>query len=523
MTAPAPIAVRMTGISKSFGGIRALDSVDFEVRAGEVHALLGGNGAGKSTILKVLNGVHVPEEGKIEVGGQPLTTHSPEASRAAGIAMNFQEMSLIPTLTVAQNIFLTREARDTRGMIDDADSIRRAQAIFDMLQVQVDPAALVGDLGAGQKQLTEIAKAISQNARVLILDEPSTALSVSDVERLFTFLRQLKSEGVAIIYVSHRMDEIARIADRATILRDGKHVITAPMAELPIDVMIEHIVGKRSKGLADVTRGDAVRGEVLLELSGVTGPHKPENVSLKLHRGEVLGLAGLLGSGRSALARVMAGIEPAVAGEIRIKGQTVTIRRPADAIAHSIALVPEARATQGIIPAHSVADNMVMSVIGRITPRGIVDRAKVRAVADQMIQRLSIKTASRDHAVSTLSGGNQQKVVIGKWLATDPEILILDEPTAGIDIGSKAEIIRLVRDLAQSGKAVIVISSELSELLTACDRILVMADGRAHQMLERADLDDPAETNPEHALQAAERRLQIEIQNALSIKEASYG
>ncbi len=523
MTAPAPVAVRMTGISKSFGGIRALDNVDFEVHAGEVHALLGGNGAGKSTILKVLNGVHVPEEGKIFVGGKPLAIHTPEASRAAGIAMNFQEMSLIPTLTVAQNIFLTREARDARGMIDDADSIRRAQALFDMLQVQVDPKALVGDLGAGQKQLTEIAKAISQNARVLILDEPSTALSVSDVDRLFTFLRQLKSEGVAIIYVSHRMDEIARIADRATILRDGRHVITAPLADLPIDVMIEHIVGRRSKGLADVARGDAVRGEVLLELSGVTGPHKPENVSFALHRGEVLGLAGLLGSGRSALARVIAGVEPAVAGEIRIKGQKVAIRSPGDAIAHHIALVPEARATQGIIPAHSVADNMAMSVIGRIAPRGMVDRSQVRAIADAMIQRLSIKTASRDHAVSTLSGGNQQKVVIGKWLATEPEILILDEPTAGIDIGSKSEIIRLVRDLAQSGKAVIVISSELSELLTACDRILVMADGRAHQMLDRADLDDPANTDPEHALQAAERRLQIEIQNALSIKEANHG
>lgn len=523
MTAPAPVAVRMTGISKSFGGIRALDNVDFEVLAGEVHALLGGNGAGKSTILKVLNGVHVPEEGKIFVDGQPLTTHAPEASRAAGIAMNFQEMSLIPTLTVAQNIFLTRETRDARGMIDDADSIRRAQAIFDMLQVQVDPTALVGDLGAGQKQLTEIAKAISQKARVLILDEPSTALSVSDVERLFTFLRQLKSEGVAIIYVSHRMDEIARIADRATILRDGKHVITAPLSDLPIDTMIEHIVGKRSKGLADVTRGDATRGEVLLDLSHVTGPHKPEDVTLSLHRGEVLGLAGLLGSGRSALARVIAGIEPATSGEIRIKGEKVAIRRPADAIAHGIALVPESRATQGIIPAHSVAENMVMAVIGRISPRGMVDRARVRAITDDMITRLSVKTASRDHAVSTLSGGNQQKVVIGKWLATDPEILILDEPTAGIDIGSKAEIIRLVRDLAQAGKGVIVISSELSELLTACDRILVMADGRAHQLLDRADLDDPAETNPEHALQAAERRLQIEIQKALSIKEASHG
>jgi ribose transport system ATP-binding protein len=513
----------MTGISKSFGGIRALDNVDFEVHTGEVHALLGGNGAGKSTILKVLNGVHVPDEGKIFVGYQALTSHTPEASRAAGIAMNFQEMSLIPTLTVAQNIFLTREARDKRGMIDDADSIRRAETIFKMLQVEVDPTALVGDLGAGQKQLTEIAKAISQDARVLILDEPSTALSVSDVERLFTFLRTLKSQGVAIIYVSHRMDEIARIADRATILRDGKHVITAPLSDLPIDVMIEHIVGKKSKGLADVTRGDATRGEVLLELSGVTGPHKPENVSFALHRGEVLGLAGLLGSGRSALARVIAGIEPAVAGDIRIKGEKVTIRRPADAIAQGIALVPEARATQGIIPAHSVADNMVMSVVDRISPRGLVERARIREIAEDMIARLSIKTASRDHAVSTLSGGNQQKVVIGKWLATEPEILILDEPTAGIDIGSKSEIIRLVRDLAQAGKGVIVISSELSELLTACDRILVMADGRAHQMLDRADLDDPAQTDPEHALQAAERRLQIEIQKALTIKEASHG
>jgi len=522
MTAPAPLAVQMTGISKSFGGIRALDSVDFEVRVGEVHALLGGNGAGKSTILKVLNGVHVPDEGNIVVAGTPLTTHTPEASRAAGIAMNFQEMSLVPTLTVAQNVFLTREARDARGLIDDADSVRRARAIFEMLQVQVDPEALVGDLGAGQKQLTEIAKAISQKARVLILDEPSTALAVSDVERLFAFLRKLKAEGVAIVYVSHRMDEIARIADRATILRDGKHVITAPMADLPIDTMIEHIVGKRSKGLADVQRGEVSRGDVLLELSHVSGPHKPEDVSLKLHRGEVLGLAGLLGSGRSALARVIAGVEPSVAGEIRIKGQEVAIRSPADAVAHGVALVPEARATQGIIPAQSVADNMSMAVIGRVAPRGIVDRARVRTLADQMIARLSIKTAGRDHAVSTLSGGNQQKVVIGKWLATEPDILILDEPTAGIDIGSKSEIIRLVRDLARAGKGVIVISSELSELLTACDRILVVADGRAHQMLDRADLDDPVETDPQHALQAAERRLQIEIQKALSIKEPSH-
>ena len=509
-------AVVMKGISKAFGGVKALDNVDFAVLPGEVHALLGGNGAGKSTILKVLNGVHRPDAGTIAVGGVALTTHTPEASRAAGIAMNFQEMSLIPTLSVAQNIFLTREARTKRGFLDDPACEAKAAEIFAMLEVKVDPKAVVGTLGAGQKQLTEIAKAISQSSKVLILDEPSTALAVSDVERLFTFLRKLKAQGVAVIYVSHRMDEIARIADRATILRDGKHVITAPLRDLPIDTMIEHIVGKRSKGLADVQRGAVTRGEVLLEARGLSGGHKPHDVSFALHRGEVLGLAGVLGSGRSSLARLIAGIEPATAGELRIRGEAVSIRKPSDAIAAGVALVPEARATQGIITAHSVASNIVLAVLNRISAKGVVDRAKVQKISDEMIARLQIKTASRDHAVSSLSGGNQQKVVIGKWLATDPDILVLDEPTAGIDIGSKSEIIRLVRDLAAQGKGIVMISSELSELLTACDRILVMADGRAHQMIDRATLDDPAEPDPGHRLQAAERQLQIEIQKALS-------
>jgi len=519
-------AVRMTGISKTFGGVRALDDVSFEVMPGEVHALLGGNGAGKSTILKVLNGVHRPDKGAIEVGGMPLSTHSPEASRAAGIAMNYQEMSLVPTLTVAQNIFLTREYRTDTGLIDDHEAEKRAADIFAMLNVFVDPKALVGDLGAGQKQLTEIAKAISQDATVLVLDEPSTALAVSDVERLFVFLRKLKARGVAIIYVSHRMDEIARIADRATILRDGRHVITAPLSELPIDTMIEHIVGRRSKGLSDVERGVAVKGDVLLELDNVSGRHKPENVSLKLHRGEVLGLAGLLGSGRSSLARVMAGIDPAAEGEIRIRGRAVTIRKPGDAIAAGVALVPEARATQGIIPDHSVASNMILAVIGRLSKGGLVDTKAANDLTDAQIERLRVKTASRDHAVSTLSGGNQQKVVIGKWLATNPDILILDEPTAGIDIGSKSEIIRLVRELAAAGKGIIMISSELSELLTACDRILVMAErARAPGSAVRGagrPVRDPTD-DLAHRLQAAEQRLQIEIQKALAVQEVSHG
>ncbi len=519
------VAVRMTGISKNFGGVRALENVDFEVMAGEVHALLGGNGAGKSTILKVLNGVHEPSAGTIEVAGVPLTTHTPEASRAAGIAMNYQEMSLIPTLTVAQNVFLTREAK-SGGLINDREAERRAAELFAMLEVDVDPRAIVGDLGAGQKQLTEIVKAISQDARILVLDEPSTALAVSDVDRLFTFLRKLKTQGVAIIYVSHRMDEIARIADRATILRDGRHVVTADIADLPIDTMIEHIVGKRSLGLADVKRDDVVRGDIALELRNVSGRNKPNNISLTIHKGEVVGLAGLLGSGRTSLAKLIAGIEPVASGEILIKGQPVHIRCTGDAIAAGVALVPEARATQGIIPAHSVADNMTLAVLDDLSQAGFVNVAKVRATTDAQIERLSIKTASRDHAVSTLSGGNQQKVVIGKWLAADLDVLVLDEPTAGIDIGSKSEIIKLVRDLAASGKAILMISSELSELLTACDRIVVMADGRAYDDVPRAALDDPTDPNTDtaHRLQIAEKNLQIAIQEALTPRqEVSHG
>ncbi|MEK9735187.1 MAG: sugar ABC transporter ATP-binding protein [Paracoccaceae bacterium] len=511
------VAVRMTGISKHFGGVKALDNVDFEVLEGEIHALLGGNGAGKSTLLKVLNGVHIPTAGTIEVAGVPLTNHTPAASRAAGISMNYQEMSLIPTLRVAQNVFLTREFL-SGGLINDKEAERKADELFRMLEVDIDPSTTVGDLGAGQKQLTEIVKAISRDARILVLDEPSTALAVSDVDRLFAFLRKLKSQGVAIIYVSHRMDEIARIADRATILRDGKHVTTADIADLPLETMIEHIVGKRSLGLAGVERKDVSRGDVALELRKVCGRNKPRDISLTIHKGEVVGLAGLLGSGRTSLAKLIAGIEPITSGEIRINDLPVNIRCPRDAIEAGVALVPEARATQGIIPAHSVVDNATLAVLDDLSNTGFVDGKKLRKTTDAQIERLSIKTASRDHAVSTLSGGNQQKVVIGKWLASDPDVFVLDEPTAGIDIGSKSEIIQMVRDLAASGKAILMISSELSELLTACDRIIVMADGRAYDDIPHADLKDPAEVNSNaaHRLQVAEQRLQIAIQEALA-------
>jgi len=515
MSSSSETAVRMTGVSKHFGGVRALDDVSFEVTKGEIHALLGENGAGKSTILKILNGVHAPTAGTIEVLGTPLIEHTPEASKRAGIGMIFQEMSLIPTLSVAQNIFLNHEFKSAAGFIDDKRAAARARELFADLGVDIDPSSIVSDLSAGQRQLTEIVKAISQDVRVLILDEPTTALSGGEVGKLFTFLRRLKGEGVAIVYVSHRMEEITQIADRATILRDGHHVITAPLSELPMEKMIEHIVGRRSRGFSDVLRSHAALGKPLLQVRGLCGPTKPENLNLTVHAGEVVGIAGLLGSGRSAIARLLFGIDRKRSGEILINGEAVEFNSPGDAIAQGIALIPEDRLRQGVIIAHSVEVNAILPTIDRMMSGPFVSETMADAAADGQIKGLRIKTASRDHAVRTLSGGNQQKVVIAKWLLTEPQILILDEPTAGIDIGSKAEIIALVRDLAKSGKAIIVISSELSELLTAADRLIVMVNGRVVRDCPVSEFDDPNPSDDEGArLQYAERQLSKTLQQA---------
>ena len=515
MSSSPETAVRMTGVSKQFGGVRALDDVSFEVAKGEIHALLGENGAGKSTILKILNGVHAPTAGTIEVLGTTLTEHTPEASKRAGIGMIFQEMSLIPTLSVAQNIFLNHEFKSGAGFIDDKRAAARARELFADLGVDIDPGAIVSDLSAGQRQLTEIVKAISQDVRVLILDEPTTALSGGEVGKLFTFLRRLKGEGVAIVYVSHRMEEITQIADRATILRDGHHVITAPLSDLPLEKMIEYIVGRRSRGFSDVLRSHAALGMPLLQVRDLCGPTKPENLNLTVHAGEVVGIAGLLGSGRSAIARVLFGIDRKRSGEILINGKAVEFNSPGDAIAQGIALIPEDRLRQGVIIGHSVEVNASLPTIDRLTSGLFVSEAMADAAADGQIKGLRIKTASRDHAVRTLSGGNQQKVVIAKWLLTEPQILILDEPTAGIDIGSKAEIITLVRDLAKSGKAIIIISSELSELLTAADRLIVMVNGRVARDCPVSEFDDPNPSDDEGArLQYAERQLSKTLQQA---------
>jgi len=508
-------AVRMRGVCKSFGGVRALQGVDFRVARGEIHALLGENGAGKSTILKILNGVYSPDEGVIEVAGTRLIEHSPEASRRAGISMIFQEMSLVPTLTVAQNIFLTRELRGGIGLIDDRMAERQTRALFAELGVDVDPRLRVSDLSAGQQQLTEIVKATSRKAQVLILDEPTTALSGTEVGRLFSFLVRLKAEGVAIVYVSHRMDEIFKIADTATILRDGRHVVTASIASFTLSSMIEQIVGRRAGGFHEHADSDAGVGAPLVELIGVSGVRRPRKVNLVLHRGEVVGVAGLLGSGRSALARVLCGIDRLVEGEIRVDGKPVRITKPAHAIAAGIALVPEDRRRQGFVAEHSVSTNIALPVLARLSAYSWVKAPSVRRLADAQIERLRIKTASRDSAVRTLSGGNAQKLVIAKWLAAEPDVIILDEPTAGIDIGSKGEIVALIRELAAQGKAVLILSSELAELLAASDRIVVMSNGELVQTITRAELNavSAAAIDPIERLQLAERRLQMALQH----------
>ncbi len=518
MTGTAADAVRMQGIRKSFGGIRALDGVDFAVRPGAVHALLGENGAGKSTILKILRGVQPPDAGEVFVHDARMVEFTPEGARRLGIGMIFQEMSLVPTLTVAQNIFLTREPR-RGGFLDDAAANRAAQDLLGRLGVGIDPRAPVARLSTGQRQMTEIAKAISQDARVLIMDEPTSALSTAEVDHLFGFLRGLHRQGVTVIYVSHKMDEIQRICDTVTILRDGRHVITRPLAELTLDAIIEHIVGRRVRGFSYRARQVAASaGPPLLDVSGLTGHGKPDGVSFRLHAGEVLGIAGLLGAGRSELARAICGIDPVLAGEVRLRGSKVPAGRPRAAIDAGIVLIPEDRRTQGLILDHSLLANISLPTIDRLSTAGFVDDGRARATADRLTERLRVKAASLGVAVRTLSGGNQQKVVLAKWLAAEPEVLVLDEPTAGVDIGSKAEIVELIRGLADAGKGIVMISSELAELLAASDRILVMSGGRIAREITRAEMEawSPADAPEAERLTHQERGLQIAIQEAAS-------
>lgn len=491
--APASAAVFMRGICKSFSGVTVLRDVDLEVRHGEIHALAGGNGAGKSTLMKILQGVYDLDAGTIEVDGAPVTLRSTHDARAAGIGMVFQEFSLVPTLTVAQNVFLGAEPTGAGGLIRDREAVAAARAIFADMDVEVDPTARVGRLGTAYWQLTEIAKALAQDAHVLIMDEPTASLARHEVENLFALVDRLRARGISIVYISHRMDEIFRIADRITILRDGTRLLTATLADTTPEQVVDGIVGQVVEGqmvYRSRTAHPEARGEPALELRGVSGGPRVHDVSLTVAPGEIVGLAGLMGSGRTELARCLFGIDPITTGEVRVRGQRVHLGSSREAIAAGIAMIPEDRRAQGLVLEHSVRDNLLLPLLGRYGRGPLIDDRAASAAASSLVHRFRIKVADQRAAVRRLSGGNQQKVVIAKWLGTDPKVLIMDEPTAGVDIGTKTEILETIRGLADEGMAVLVISSEYPELLAVSDRVIVLRDGSVHRVLDRADVPD---------------------------------
>lgn len=485
-------AVRLRGIIKSFNGVQVLHGVDFDLKRGEVHALLGGNGAGKSTLMKILEGVYRPDGGEIEIAGQVLDSRMRRPAHELGLAMIFQEFSLIPSLSVAQNVYLTRESRTKFGLIDDHASERNAAAIFRDMEVEIDPRATVGHLSTGAWQLTEIAKALSQNAQVLIMDEPTASLTSTETETLFTIIRRLKAQGISIIYISHRMEEIFQIADRVTVLRDGRSVGTKGAHEVSMGELIEMIVGKEVESILEYRPRSVNRVTVpLLEVREVTAPPKVRAVSLKLYPGEVLGIAGLMGSGRSELARALFGIDRIASGQVRMNGRLLDITHPQSTIRAGICLIPEDRHAQGLVLDHSARDNIALPLLDRIRKGGwLVDDGRVDALSNELVERLNIRTESIYKLVRLLSGGNQQKVVLAKWIAAEPEVLIMDEPTAGVDIGAKGEIIAIVRELAERGKGVILISSELPVLLAASDRIAVMRGGEIESTGEQGAMSE---------------------------------
>jgi ribose transport system ATP-binding protein len=483
--------VEMRSISKGFNGVSVLKDVGFDVRKGEVHALAGGNGAGKSTLMKILQGVYQADTGEILIGGKPTSINSIQDAKAAGIGMVFQEFSLVPSLTVAQNIFLAAEPLGKGGFIDDRAAVSRAKEVFSEMEVDVDPRAQVSRLGTAYWQLTEIAKALAQNATVLIMDEPTASLARHESEALFDLIDRLKQRGISIIYISHRMDEVYRLADRITILRDGRHLLTEPLTDVTPEQIVEGIVGKKIEGqLSYRARQLAHDGEPLLEVRGLNAGGRVRNVSFALRPGEILGLAGLMGSGRTELARALFGIDKVDSGEILLRGKKATLASPQQAIGAGIALVPEDRRAQGLVLEHSVQDNLLLPLLGQIQRGPLLDGTKGKQLSSSLIKRFAVKVAHPHRPVRLLSGGNQQKVVIAKWLGTDPDILILDEPTAGVDIGTKSEILDMIRELASAGKAVIVISSEYPELLAVSDRVLVLRDGSIIRDIPRSEIAD---------------------------------
>jgi len=467
----------MEAISKSFPGVQALRDVTFEVDRGEIHALVGENGAGKSTLMKILTGALARDEGIISLHGQPAEIATPSDAQALGISMIHQELSLIPYLTVGQNIYLGREPRARiPSFIKWSALYDQAQELLDRLNVEVDARSEVAELRIAQQQMVEVAKALSLNADLIAMDEPTSALTERETDVLFEVMRSLRAQGVSIIFISHRLEEVFEIADRVTVLRDGQLIGTSPIAELDEDRVVQMMVGRELGEM--YPKAEVERQALVLEATGLHDGRELRDVSLKLYRGEILGIAGLVGAGRTALAETLFGIRPAVSGEVRVEDKTVKISSPGEAIRLGMGFVPEDRKQQGLFMNLAVRENIMLSALDTVSRWGFVNSSKVDRLAKNEVERLDIRTPSLRQRVRNLSGGNQQKVIIARWLTLKPRVLILDEPTRGIDVGAKAEIHALMNQLAQEGVGVLMISSELPEVLGVSDRILVMHEGR---------------------------------------------
>lgn len=479
--------LEMRGISKSFPGIKALSDVDLAVQAGEVHAIVGENGAGKSTLMKILAGLYQPDAGEIVLDGEAVRISGQLDARRRGIGMVYQELNLVPDLSVAENIALG--AMPSRfGLVRRRALAQTAIDVLTALDARIDPRTQVGSLTVSQQQLVEIAKAYAAHPKIIVLDEPTSSLSEHEAQALFRVIQAMRADGIAIIYISHRLREVLDLADQITVLRDGRQIETRPAAGLSAGEMITLMVGR---DLTDVFPKTKVPiGEVVLEVDGLGRSGSFENVTLTVRAGEIVGLAGLVGAGRTEIARAIFGLDRADSGIVRVKGDDVHARTPRQGVRAGIAYVPEDRKRDGIVPSASIKDNIALPVLSAVSRAGWISRSREREVVSAKVDELGVAPPMIDRRVDTLSGGNQQKVVIAKWLATRPDVLVLDEPTRGVDVGAKADIHTIIGQLASAGVAILLISSELPEVLAVSDRIYVLHEGRVSAEFDRASADE---------------------------------
>lgn len=485
--AAEPLLVRARAITKAFGGTFALDAVDLDLHGGEIHALVGENGAGKSTLSRILAGVHSPDGGTIELQGRPVELDSPAAAQRLGIAMIHQEPSLFPDLTVGENILIGRQPLGRTRWIDRSAMNARARELLDALGVRLDPRQRVRGLSVAELQMVEMAGALSRDSRVLFVDEPTASLTPAEVEQLFRILRGIRDRGAAIVFVGHRLEEVFAIADRITVLRDGRLALSGLAGELTAEAVIQAMVGRELEEL--YTRTPASPGPVLLSVEGLRRTGVFEDVSFDVREGEIVALAGLVGAGRSEIAQAIFGVERPDGGTVRLGGRALQIRDPLDAIRVGIAYVPEDRQAQGLAIDKTIVSNVTLAILGEVSRLGFLQTRREHEIAATWARRLDLRTRDLSRAVEELSGGNQQKVVLARWLAARPRLLILDEPTRGVDIGAKREIHRLMDELVHKGVGILMISSDLPEVLAMSDRIVVIRDGRTAATFDAAAID----------------------------------